>query len=401
MKILFAPAHYYLSDKYGSEPYWAYQIVKKSIEFGHDVTIIVGIYDCNRTFDKNTKVYVAFPKGRSSHVILEAWKRLYFIFFVYFKTQSILRKEKFDIIHHVLPCSLDTFSFLGLFKNKTIPFIMGPLQRTTSVGGAQSFNRTFGKNHLTFSSVLMYLVYKIIRPFVTFLSLQTFYKADAVIFPSQDSRQFYNSLIPHIKKKYVIPIGIDLTKGIKQSKKGKAITFLSVGYLTKRKGHIVLLKAFKKLIQHNASVRLSIVGNGPEFDTLKTYIKNNTLEKSVDLIGFISPKIIQTLYQKADVFVLPSLEDSFPTVVLEAMSYGLPLIATDTGSVAEMVERAGIMAKSGDTSSLYKAILELYSFPQRRQLLSQNARKQVKKYVWSDIIKKYASIYKDLHKKYI
>jgi glycosyltransferase involved in cell wall biosynthesis len=89
---------------------------------------------------------------------------------------------------------------------------------------------------------------------------------------------------------------------------------------------------------------------------------------------------LRRLYNRADVFVLPTYADAVPNVVLEAMAAGLPVVATDVGAVREMVGAAGVVVPPGDAEALAVALDELHGDPARRAALGETAREQVRRH---------------------
>ena len=113
--------------------------------------------------------------------------------------------------------------------------------------------------------------------------------------------------------------------------------FLYVGRLEERKGMHFLLKACKALRAENLDFTLLVVGKGPEQETLEQYCKENDLEDFVNWLGWVAYDNLGLYFQSADVFVFPSLEDTWGMVVLEAMAFGLPILCSKWAGASEMV----------------------------------------------------------------
>ncbi len=88
---------------------------------------------------------------------------------------------------------------------------------------------------------------------------------------------------------------------------------------------------------------------------------------------------LRQLYQRADLFALPSFADAVPNVVIEAMAAGLPVVATDVGAVSEVVGESGVVLPRGDVDALATALRELAADPARRAALGEAARKRVRR----------------------
>lgn len=117
---------------------------------------------------------------------------------------------------------------------------------------------------------------------------------------------------------------------------GKVI--LTVGKLKKQKGVWHLIIAFRRVLEKHENAKLVILGMGELEEYLKNLIKDMHLENNVYMLGHKN-KNIYTYMKKSDIFVLPSLFEGMPNVILEAMECGLPIIATDCyGGNREIIE---------------------------------------------------------------
>lgn len=106
---------------------------------------------------------------------------------------------------------------------------------------------------------------------------------------------------------------------------------LSVGSLDKIKGHIYLLEALSLLKQKKIYFHTILIGSGSEEDKLKLFISNSNLNKNVTIIKNLPHHELNTYYNSADVFCLPSIHESFGVVQIEAWACGIPVVATRNG----------------------------------------------------------------------
>ena len=104
------------------------------------------------------------------------------------------------------------------------------------------------------------------------------------------------------------------------------------------------------------------------------------ITQAVQFAGHIDE--VRPFYELGDIFVLSSLREGLPLVLLEAMTYGLPCIATDVGGSAEVIMRGetGLVVEPRNPEELAKAILELLADPELRRKMGQNGKKRVEKY---------------------
>lgn len=176
------------------------------------------------------------------------------------------------------------------------------------------------------------------------------------------------------------------------NKSGFNIDILFVGRLIRRKGIINLLKAFKEVCDEYENCELTIVGGGPKRKYLENFCKRMKIESNVNFLGAVEYRDIDKIYQKAGIFVLPSLEESLSNVIQEAMASGLPIITTDTGA-AELIDENGFIVDKGDYKQIKKAIMEYISSPELMRKHGQQSRKVAEKMSWSNNAKAYIEIY--------
>ena len=127
-------------------------------------------------------------------------------------------------------------------------------------------------------------------------------------------------------------------------------------------------------------IRHIIIGEGNQRPQLESLIKKYELENKVFLLGRI-PEAFK--YLKAfDIFVLPSLKEGFPWIILEAMASGVPIISTNVGAISEIIEseKEGILVESKNPKILAEKIFGLIKNPEKSQRLKNQARERVKEF---------------------
>jgi len=173
----------------------------------------------------------------------------------------------------------------------------------------------------------------------------------------------------------------------------KEFLILFAGRLESVKGLSFLLEAFRKVLEKESDCRLIIAGNG-KYDL---YLKENIdICTKVTFTGFLKKNKLYELYQIADIGVVPSLYEPFGYVAVEMMMHGLPIIATATSGLNEVVDEAsGLKLPVNeypdrveiDTDLLADKIVYLLRHPQKAKQMGQNARQRYLIHYSSDVFR--------------
>ncbi len=161
------------------------------------------------------------------------------------------------------------------------------------------------------------------------------------------------------------------------------------------KGIDFLLHAFKSL--RISKLKLLLIGDGPERPALEALAMECGIAEHIIWTGFRHDTL--DLLVASDLFVLPSLFDAFPTVLIEAMLLGLPVIASDTGGIPEIVqhEQTGLLTEPGTSRAIKNAIIQLLGDPGLAQTLAARgqswARNHLSLTAWQDRL---LACYKDV-----
>lgn len=154
---------------------------------------------------------------------------------------------------------------------------------------------------------------------------------------------------------------------------GELPVILAVGRLDKQKDFSTLIRAFAQ-VKRQSSARLMILGEGPERSGLEALVGELNLGESVALPGFVSNPY--SYMKQAAVFVLSSLYEGLPTVLIEAIAVGTSVVSTDCKSgPAEILEngRYGKLVTVGDVSGMAEAIISTLEHPLDSALLQEKA----------------------------
>ncbi|MBI5574564.1 MAG: glycosyltransferase [Elusimicrobia bacterium] len=161
------------------------------------------------------------------------------------------------------------------------------------------------------------------------------------------------------QKIIVIYNGVELPEHQNIRTSERIFTVAYIGRLHKEKGVYLIPKIAKIVCKKNDKIKFLIYGDGPEKGNLQLKVKNLKLENSVIFMGWQNN--LENIYSSINILLLPSEEESFPQTALEAMSFGIPVIASDVGGVSEVVEhqKTGILIKSKSPESFADAILSI------------------------------------------
>lgn len=227
-----------------------------------------------------------------------------------------------------------------------------------------------------------------------------------IITVSKANRELMNSLYPDQFNKIVtVHNGIEESKThISEQQKvhirkaifhagRETVIIFAAGTLHPRKGYKYLISAFKKVAAKVDNIKLVIAGSGPQKEVLNNIIKRENLEKKVILIG--QRDDIERLMQASDIFVLPSIQEAFGLVILEAMQNGLPVIGSRIGGIPEIIssEEYGILVKPGQKDALAKALIKLINNDSLRNKLIQNGKSHWTKFSAKEMARKTEAVY--------
>lgn len=166
-------------------------------------------------------------------------------------------------------------------------------------------------------------------------TLENIYKTDFNYIPNVVDVDFFNKqFIPHEK-----------------------FTFLSIGNLIKGKGMDITISAFAKLHKKHINTTLMIAGEGSERENLEKLCKNLEIENDVVFLGKLNQLEVSDNLVKSDSFVLSSKSETFGVVYVEAMSAGLPVIATKCGGPESFInDKVGILVEKDNIEEVYLAM---------------------------------------------
>lgn len=238
---------------------------------------------------------------------------------------------------------------------------------------------------------------KIVRKMMSFF----FKKVDLIICLSNSWSLFFKENF--LPKKIVVLENIveeAIEKPIKDYQTDQTMNFLFMGAIGNRKGIFDLLETISLHKQEfSGKMKLTIGGNG-EIKRLNEFIEINQLSEFVIYKGWVTGELKNKLLLETDVYILPSYNEGLPISILEAMSYGLPVISTNVGGIPEIITNGknGCVITPGDKEAIYSALRLFIDTPILCKEYGINTLEVVEPYYAKNVIPKLESIYKELLK---
>ena len=203
----------------------------------------------------------------------------------------------------------------------------------------------------------------------------------------------------------ILPYGMDLRRrpAAPASASGAGYGILTVGRLIERKGHAVLIRAMRRLVERGREAHLTIIGEGQERPRLEAMIRELGLTERVQLLGRVPDGELERAYARCDAFVLPSIVDAggdtegLGMVLLEALRYERPVIASALGGITDIVEheRSGLLVPPADPEALAGAIERLMDDPGLAGRLGEQGRRiNAERFDWERILDAYLALYR-------
>ena len=168
----------------------------------------------------------------------------------------------------------------------------------------------------------------------------------------------------------------------------------TVGRLHSIKGQKYLLEAFKLLCQDYDNISLLIAGDGEDRSDLEILAENLCIADKVEFLGFVhDPDLVLNFL---DIFVLPSLSESFPNALLEAMRKGLPCVASSVGGIPEIIRQmvSGLLVTPGDVNAIYESVGLLLKDNKLRASMGYEAEKIAQEFTTERMIAEIEDVFK-------
>lgn len=172
---------------------------------------------------------------------------------------------------------------------------------------------------------------------------------------------------------------------------GAPMRLLCVSRLVERKGIQYLIPALANLRRRGLQFHLRVVGDGPMLAQLRQAVADEGIADCVQIDGAVPHEQLPEVYREADLFVLPSLAEGMPNVMLEAISSGLAVIGTRVAGMDELVRegRNGWLVEAGDSAGLERALEAALRDPRKTVAMGEASRALAEEMSWSRIARSY------------
>lgn len=395
MKVLLSA--YACEPGRGSEPGVGWNWACEIANLGNEVWVLTRKNNreiieehCKNTKPANVNfIYYDLPSW------LTWWKKggrgvyLYYLLWqigAFFKAKNSHREINYDCVQHITFVTVRQPSFMGSLG---IPFILGP------VGGGESAPYELRKN-FSLKGWIKDMLRDVANSIIKYDPMMhlTFKTADRIYVTSEQTK----SLIP---KWYQGKVDIQLAIGIEDTSvnlqpkepKLKKHKLLYVGRFESWKGMALGLKAFAGVLKEYPDTVLTMVGKGPDFSLWYDLALKLNVNDNVIWVDWVEQDELAALYQQHDIFLFPSLHDSGGMVVLEAMSYGLPVVCLDLGGPGVIVDNqsglsVGVQGRSElcVVKALENSLLTLMKTPPLLGKLSLGSKSRAADFSWQKVI---------------
>jgi len=214
-------------------------------------------------------------------------------------------------------------------------------------------------------------------------------KADYITATSPRLGEATAEYAPKGKKIDIIPYGIDLKifSPDRRPRGGRDLTIGAIRHLKSVYGLDYLLRAMPMVLAQHPGTRLLLVGDGPQRSYLQGLTQSLGIPNSVQFVGNVPHQRVPSYLARIDIFVMPSISESFGVAALEASAMGIPVVASNVGGIPDAVVdgKTGFLVPPKRPAAIAAAIIELIERPDLRLSMGQAGRKFVaENYEWNE-----------------
>lgn len=197
----------------------------------------------------------------------------------------------------------------------------------------------------------------------------------------------------------IVAADLDMRPAAAASSRNCVKTVLTVARLTEEKGLLYLIEAAREVVTGEPDVRFLVYGEGPLREALESRIESEGLADRCILAGEFRRADLASVLRSADLFVLPSVTEGMPVTVIEAMLFGLPIVATKVGGIPDLLRDGSnaLLCPPADAPALANAILTLIRQPAKGKELGRRAYESLRNsdFTPERIVSRFNSVYSD------
>jgi glycosyltransferase involved in cell wall biosynthesis len=359
----------------------AFGFIKNLAAHGHRLLVATRQTDLRGPLPPNVTVFPLPGKIR-----IPLWDRIEYMIRVRLLLEKLKRSHSIDLIHQMNP----VFTGISLsMAGSGLPVVLGAfVPEWPHDKDAKSRTRWAGAAPMRTAAK-------------TLVSLVQQRMASALILTSPAAL----TRIPQPKrmeaKLFSLQYGIDtdlfspspdLVTGTASTKNPSILFYANV---LERKGVFVLLRAFGQVAQALPECRLAIAGSGPELWRVKRDVKRMRSGSRVDFLGSIDHSCAPELLRRPAVYCLPSFGEPYGMTILEAMSCGRPVVASNAGGIPYLLPKDGArLVPVGDAEALAAALIEVAGDPELQLAMGRANRKRVEEmFAWPQVAGQLEKIY--------
>jgi glycosyltransferase involved in cell wall biosynthesis len=350
----------------------ALNFLRRLAERGHELDVAVQEVAIRGSLPANLRLHRVMGGGE-----LGPARRLRYEIRVRRLYQQLVRSRTYDLIHQLNPVDV---GLTALLAPRSVPVVLGPYPAPWPAAA----RARRGPARMPFTALRAGLQWLEQRRAGAVL---VFVPAGAANVRSRRARS----------RIAVVPPGIDLNvfRPARAGERAGSPSVLFLAALERRKGVDTLLDAFALVARSRPDVRLRLAGSGSLEDEIRSRIRGEPLAGRVDVLGQVAREEVPALLRSSTLLCLPSLGEPLGMSALEALATGLPVVATNTGGLADLVpDEGGRKVPPGDAAALGQALDELLGLgPEEQAALAARNRAVAESYSWAAAVDRMEEAY--------
>lgn len=277
-------------------------------------------------------------------------------------------------------------------SNLILPVLMAKILKkkviTFAIGSGSFSYKNSGKG---------WFRYRFLGFFFQLLERIIFHNSDYIISESANVANFlhlnsYNQKIIPLGARYVDK---SLFYSMKPLKDRKDL----IGYIGRfdgGKGVNDLIEAIPLIMEERNDIKFILIGDGPLFGKIKNQVKNHVISQKVELIGWVDHKRVADFLNELTLLILPSYSEGLPTIVLEAMACGTPVLVTPVGGIPDVVrdEKTGFILRTNSPQCIAKNVIRALEHPSLEQIATNAKTLVEEQYSYENAVGRYRAILK-------